>query len=267
MLLCQISDPHIVPEGRLAYGRIDTPGMLERCIRRILGLPRTPDALIVTGDLTDHATSEEYGLLGELLSPLPMPVYLAAGNHDDRDVLQQTFPDQPRLRGKDGFVQYVVDDFDVRLVVLDTVIPRAPGGELCGRRLGWLDRALSESDRPTVIAQHHPPFITGMTFMDQMGMMNPLRRSRGGGPLRPRRARDQRPLPPNHPRPFRGHHGVRMSEHGTSATARSRPRCGYRFHARTLRLPAAPVERQPVGDPHSGSRRLPRVGNQGLMRR
>jgi 3',5'-cyclic-AMP phosphodiesterase len=174
MLLCQISDPHIVPEGRLAYGRIDTPGMLERCVRRIVAQPRTPDALIVTGDLTDHATSEEYGLLGELLSPLPMPVFLAAGNHDDRDVLQQTFPDQPQLRGKDGFVQYVVDDFEVRLVVLDTVIPRAPGGELCGRRLEWLDRALSWSDRPTVIAQHHPPFATGMTFMDQMGMMNPL---------------------------------------------------------------------------------------------
>lgn len=173
MLLCQISDPHLVPEGRLAYGRIDTPGMLERCVRKVLSLPRVPDAVVVTGDLTDHGSLAEYGLLGELLSPLPMPVYLAAGNHDDRRLMQQAFPGQRELCGEDGFVQYVVDDFEVRLVVLDTVIPRAPGGELCGRRLDWLDRALAGSDRPTIVAQHHPPFVTGLTFMDQMALANP----------------------------------------------------------------------------------------------
>jgi 3',5'-cyclic AMP phosphodiesterase CpdA len=173
MLLCQLSDPHIVPEGQLAYGRIDTPGMLEVCVRKVLALPRMPDAVVVTGDLTDHAMPEEYGLLAELLAPLPMPVYLAAGNHDDREALQRTFAGHRHLRGDDGFVQYAVDDFEVRLLVLDTVVPRAPGGELCARRLDWLDRALARSRRPTVIAQHHPPFATGMTFMDEMSLANP----------------------------------------------------------------------------------------------
>lgn len=173
MVLCQISDPHIVPEGRLAYGRIDTPGMLDRCVRKIISLPRMPEAVVVTGDLTDHAAPDEYGLLAELLRPLPMPVYLAAGNHDDRQVLQQSFPMDRHLRGDDGFVQYVVDEFEVRLVVLDTMVPRSPGGELCPRRLEWLDRALAASGRPTVIAQHHPPFVTGMTVMDRMSLANP----------------------------------------------------------------------------------------------
>ena len=132
MLFCQISDPHLVPEGRLAYGRVDTPGILERCVRKILALPRVPDAVVVTGDLTDHATVAEYGFLGELLSPLTMPVYLGVGNHDDREVLQQAFPKQRHLHGDDGFVQYVVDDFDVRLVMLDTLIPRAPGENSAG---------------------------------------------------------------------------------------------------------------------------------------
>jgi 3',5'-cyclic AMP phosphodiesterase CpdA len=173
MILCQISDPHIVPEGRLAYGRIDTPAMLERCVRKIRALPRTPDAVVVTGDLTDHAAPEEYGLLAELLAPLPMPVYLATGNHDDRDALRASFRAHAYLHGEDGFVQYVVDDFEVRLVVLDTLVLGAPGGELCGRRLHWLDRALAASHRPTIVAQHHPPFATGMTFMDRMALANP----------------------------------------------------------------------------------------------
>lgn len=173
MLLCQISDPHIVGEGTLAYGRIDTPRMLERCVGKILALPRRPDAVIATGDLTDHGTAEEYGLLRELLVPLTMPVYLAVGNHDDRGALQAAFPDHPHLVGENRFVQYTVEDLDVRLVVLDTLVPGAPGGALCAQRLGWLDQRLAESDRPTVIAQHHPPFRTGMTTMDAMTLADP----------------------------------------------------------------------------------------------
>lgn len=170
MLFCQISDCHLVEEGTLAYGRVDTPAMLERCVRKIVQLPRRPDAVIATGDLTEHASAAEYGLLAEILAPLPAPVFLAVGNHDDRAALQAAFPQQSHLRGEDGFVQYVVDDFPVRLVVLDTVIPKQEGGALCARRLRWLDRALAASDRPTIVAQHHPPFITGLSYMDRRNL-------------------------------------------------------------------------------------------------
>ncbi len=173
MLLCQISDPHVVREGALAYGRVDTARMLERCVRKILALPRLPDAVVATGDLTDHGSVEEYGLLAELLEPLRMPLYLVVGNHDDAHALRNAFPQNEYLTGADGFVQYAVDDFDVRLVVLDTTMPGAPGGELCARRLQWLDRTLGDSDRPTIVAQHHPPFATGLALMDRMSLVNP----------------------------------------------------------------------------------------------
>ena len=83
MLLCQISDPHVAREGTLAYGRVDTARMLQRCVSKILALPRPPDAVVATGDLTDSGTIEEYALLAEVLAPLPMPLYLVVGNHDD----------------------------------------------------------------------------------------------------------------------------------------------------------------------------------------
>jgi 3',5'-cyclic AMP phosphodiesterase CpdA len=173
MLLCQISDPHIVKEGTLAYGRVDTPRLLERCVTKILALPRKPDALVATGDLTDHGSSDEYGLLADILAPLDMPLFLAVGNHDDRDALRAAFPQHAHLHGEDGFVQYAIDDLPLRLVVLDTLVPGKPGGVLCARRLGWLNRALHASSRPTVVAQHHPPFPTGLTFMDSMSLANP----------------------------------------------------------------------------------------------
>lgn len=173
MLLCQISDPHIVCTDTLAYGKVDTGPMLQRCVRKILALPRLPDAVVATGDLTDHGTVDEYRLLAELLAPLHMPLYLVAGNHDSPQALRSVFPQHTYLAGEDGFIQYAIDDFDLRLVVLDTTVPGRPGGELCERRLQWLDRILRGSNRPTLIAQHHPPFATGLTLMDRMGLANP----------------------------------------------------------------------------------------------
>ncbi len=173
MLLCQISDPHVVERGALAYGRVDTGAYLDRCVRRILELPRRPDAVVVTGDLTENAVAGQYGLLAEILEPLDMPLFLAVGNHDDRDALRAAFPKHGHLLGEDGFVQYVVEDFALRLVVLDTLIPGRPGGRLCGKRLRWLDAVLAQSERPTVVAQHHPPFASGLSFMDRMGLEDP----------------------------------------------------------------------------------------------
>ena len=56
MILCQISDLHIKPERKLAYGVVDTATMLERCIAHIGRLPQRPDAVLATGDLVDGAT-------------------------------------------------------------------------------------------------------------------------------------------------------------------------------------------------------------------
>lgn len=173
MLLCQISDPHVVAPGELAYGHVDTAQMLERCVARVRALSTPPDAVIVTGDLTDHGDAAEYRRLAELLAPLSAPLYLLCGNHDRRETLQAAFPDHPHLRGEHGFVQYTVEDFDVRLVVLDTTVPGEEGGRLCERRLSWLESTLAQSNRPTVIAQHHPPFATGLALMDGFNLANP----------------------------------------------------------------------------------------------
>src|SRR5262245_26839834 len=175
MLLCQISDPHIVAAGALAYDQVDTASMLDRCVRKVLSLSRLPDAVVVTGDLTDNGTHAAYDQLAKILDPLPMPVFLAMGNHDVRNQLRSAFPQHRYLAGVDGFIQYVVEEFAVRLVVLDTAVEGAAGGVLCERRLAWLDRTLAAAEGPTIVAQHHPPFATGLTAMDGMSLAAPER--------------------------------------------------------------------------------------------
>ncbi len=171
MILAQISDLHIKPQRRLAYGVVDTAAMLERCVEAILQLKQRPDAVIATGDLVDLGRPEEYGLLREILAPLAsVPLYLLPGNHDDRAALRAAFPDHDYLRRWQPFIQYVIEDHALRIVALDTVIPGQGGGELCAERLAWLDRTLAQSDRPTMVALHHPPFVTGIGHMDRVGL-------------------------------------------------------------------------------------------------
>lgn len=171
MILAQISDLHIAEPGQLVCGRVDTRAFLERCVARIRALPTRPDAVVITGDLVDRGTVREYQALRELLAPLTMPVYPLLGNHDDRAAFRQVFGDAPYLRNAREHVQYAFNVGELRVIALDTHDPGQPGGRLCAARLDWLAGELDAVRRqPVVIAMHHPPFATGIPFMDASGL-------------------------------------------------------------------------------------------------
>jgi len=52
-ILAQVSDTHIREPGQLAYGRLDTAPYLSVALRTLMRMPQKPDAVILTGDLTD----------------------------------------------------------------------------------------------------------------------------------------------------------------------------------------------------------------------
>lgn len=167
-VLAQVSDLHIRAQGEVSYGVVDCAAMLRECVRHMLALKQRPDAIVFTGDLTDGGLPREYATLRELLAPLAMPIYLMPGNRDDREALRAAFPGHAYLRQLPEFVQYAIETHPLRMVALDTVIPGESGGELCSRRIDWLDRTLArEPDRPTVVLMHHPPFQTLITYMDR----------------------------------------------------------------------------------------------------
>jgi 3',5'-cyclic-AMP phosphodiesterase len=172
MIIAQISDPHITLEHGAANPEHDTAIDLQHAVAHLMRLRAPPDLVLVTGDCVNGGSLAEYERFRALLRPLPMPVYVIPGNHDDRGQLLALFGPQGATP-LPGFVQYVVDDWPVRLIALDTLVPQRDEGYLCAQRLAWLEARLAEAPtRPTVICMHHPPFLTGLTVLDQIGLTN-----------------------------------------------------------------------------------------------
>src|SRR5712692_3580750 len=92
--IAQISDLHIKPPGALAYGRVDTAKALERCVAALNRLQPRPDMVVISGDLVDTPTVEEYDHLKRLLAPLELPFVGIPGNHDSRAMMRAAFPEQ-----------------------------------------------------------------------------------------------------------------------------------------------------------------------------
>lgn len=170
MLIAHITDPHITAPAALLMGIVDTASALERAVAALNRLDPAPDLAVLTGDLVESGAPEEYAHLRSLLAPLRMPVLAIPGNHDGRDAMREAFGADGYLP-RQGFLNYAIDDYPVRILGLDTVVPGEGGGMLCWDRLRWVRDTLSAArDRPTLVLMHHPPFATGIRRMDQAGL-------------------------------------------------------------------------------------------------
>jgi 3',5'-cyclic-AMP phosphodiesterase len=150
-MLAQLSDPHVQDD--------DSAAALAAAVRSVLDVRPLPDAVLVSGDLAEHGTAAEYERVRELLAPLPMPVHVLAGNHDDHEALSEAFGTPARYTAEVG-----------ELVLVACHTPLA--GRMDGRLdLDWLESELQAArGRPVVIAMHHPPLLTGMPVLDDIGL-------------------------------------------------------------------------------------------------
>ena len=94
MILAQISDPHVT----VGAGDAGSAEALETAVAAVAGFDPRPDAVLLSGDVTEHGTPEEYERVAELLEPLPIPLHAIPGNHDDVDRLRAAVerPRRPR---------------------------------------------------------------------------------------------------------------------------------------------------------------------------
>jgi 3',5'-cyclic-AMP phosphodiesterase len=163
-LLVQLSDPHVGAD----WGEGDPVAMLAAAVECVRALEPNPDAVLISGDLADHALDVEYEQVRQLLAPLHAPLYVLPGNHDDRLALRRHFG----VPGDGGDpVQYAVDLGPLRLVVLDTKRTGEERGQLDTDRLGWLEATLAAAPAaPTLLALHHAPIAVGIPAFDEVGL-------------------------------------------------------------------------------------------------
>jgi 3',5'-cyclic AMP phosphodiesterase CpdA len=161
VVLAQLSDPHIgVADEGAARALADA-------VSCVAAIEPAPAAVLVSGDLAANGSAEEYERVSELLAPLPMPLHVLAGNHDDRERLSDRF-DAPT---NSGDLSYSARCGPARLVVCDTVRPGRDDGSLDSGRLEWLEAELAaDTDTPTILAMHHPPLLTGIRGLDEIGL-------------------------------------------------------------------------------------------------
>ncbi|MDG1430313.1 MAG: phosphodiesterase [Paracoccaceae bacterium] len=171
--ILQITDTHIVGEGRLVSGHLETAGALTRLVDRLKSIRHQigpVDAVIVSGDLSDDGSKESYARFKALLAPLDLPTFVIPGNHDARDPLRGAFADHLPIAGPLNWVRKIGD---VSLVGLDSLVEGHGHGTLSSETLAFLRDALVKADGSAVLlALHHPPFSSGISFMDAIGLTN-----------------------------------------------------------------------------------------------
>ena len=174
MLIAQITDTHIKPRGRLAYGNVlDSSSCLKNVVKHCNEFNPTIDLVFVTGDLTDSGQLEEYEEFNKILRDLKIPWFVIPGNHDNKQILMNFFDEHEYLPRNEKFCNYVIDKYPFVLMGLDTTVPGENYGELCNERLQWLVLNLKRySSKPIFLFMHHPPFVTGIDGMDNQNLKN-----------------------------------------------------------------------------------------------
>ena len=171
--ILQITDTHIVRDGALVSGKLDTAAALARLIIRIQSIRHqmgTIDAVLISGDLSDDGSPESYDRFKTLLAPLNLPLLVIPGNHDARAPMREAFVDQ---FAQDGPLDWVTQVCDLKIIGLDTLVEGSGKGTLSAQSLAFLKTALTQDkDTPTLITLHHPPFQSGINFMDDIGLTN-----------------------------------------------------------------------------------------------
>jgi 3',5'-cyclic-AMP phosphodiesterase len=164
MKIIQVSDLHLVAPGGIVQGT-DPLARFDAAIADINANHADAALVVISGDLTDAGERSAYEVLRQRLESLVPPHRLMLGNHDDRRIFSEVFPD-----AMDGeFAHSAVDTPEGRMILLDTLEQGRVDGEMSGGRLTWLEQKLDEAgNRSVYIFMHHPPFLIHMPELDNV---------------------------------------------------------------------------------------------------
>lgn len=141
VVIAQISDLHCGSQYHI-------PSLATRVVDEINEL--RPDALVVTGDLTDMGFRQEFKVAHRLISRMEVEnVLVLPGNHDARNVGDLHFEELFGSRSTELRFR------SVRIVGLDSSEPDLDAGRIGRNRYRWIEERFSEPDEFKIVALHH----------------------------------------------------------------------------------------------------------------
>ncbi|MBD1557792.1 phosphodiesterase [Vibrio sp. S9_S30] len=173
--ILQITDLHLAARPNKVSNVLNTHEIFENAIKKIqrdLPMLGEIDAVLVTGDISDKGDLASYEVFKAIIDQLQLPYFVIPGNHDKREPLRQCFR-QHQYLPHSGELNWVHSLRDFTLIGLDSTIPDRGEGELSKDTLAFLSDALHrQPDKPALVALHHPPFMSGIPFMDNIRLGN-----------------------------------------------------------------------------------------------
>ena len=164
-----MSDPHFTKEGDV-LGH-DPRVRLQAAIDHINANYSHASYCIISGDMVNRGTLDDYNVLKSKLANLRIPFLPMVGNHDDRSMFRSVVPLPESCM--ENFIQYSVAASGCLILCLDTQKAGSDAGEFCIERSAWLRRVLENAGNTRVyIFMHHPPMELGLPMQDTENMEN-----------------------------------------------------------------------------------------------
>lgn len=153
-----LTDLHIGDPAEDDHLFSDTRSTLAEIVRLVGTIQPKPSFVVASGDLSNRGDAESYGVLGELMAALDMPVVYALGNHDTREGF---------YRGMFGRETDLAAPYDhdtvidgIHIVTIDSSTPGFIGGSIDEAQFAWLADTLDRhAELPKLIVSHHPPAL------------------------------------------------------------------------------------------------------------
>jgi len=168
--IVQLTDCHLFAEPDTALRGIVTRPRFEAVINDVR--TRVPDAelLVFTGDTAHDESLATYSAVRGHVADWLDRLRIVPGNHDDRALLREVFPQVAgSLEGRNTF-HVACDDWQV--IGLDSQISGELPGLLGPDQLEWLNARLTAVVLPALMFVHHPPIPVHSPWLDKIGLQD-----------------------------------------------------------------------------------------------
>jgi 3',5'-cyclic AMP phosphodiesterase CpdA len=170
MRIVHLADFHLPgTPGKLLHGA-NPHANLAAAVAAIRKQVPAPDLVVLGGDLLEDGEHASYQAVLDLFKDLQVPVHAVLGNHDSLAGFRKTA--QPG-RGAEFAGYYSFDLKGTHFVLLHTPCAGKEFGRLEEKQLLWLNEDLHRNaQKPVLVFLHHPPFDTGVGWLDKLKLAN-----------------------------------------------------------------------------------------------